>query len=177
MFFDKKTPGRNTYAKKRSNGKMKCGFEEFGDVAPGLGKGCWCDADTGMLPYEAPENTVIEKCGMEGEDCECITTVHYGDGAAKDFAEMSKTYFKSITVAPNDFKRGWIDCGNNLFGDVLPGKKKQCFCERPDKPQNLKPDGHFEKCGSEDDHCQCHGRVFYGREDDDPSLAARKTSE
>ena len=79
MFFG--NPGVvKTYGKKRSNGKMKCSYEVFGDTAPGYGKGCWCDADTGMGKYEVPEDHIVEKCGMEGEKCECTNTVHYGDG-------------------------------------------------------------------------------------------------
>jgi hypothetical protein len=154
---------------------MKCSYELFGDVAPGLGKGCWCDADAEMAQYEVEKDSIVEKCGMEGEPCDCITTVHYGDGAAKDFSEMSKTYFKTKEISTQDKNRGFVDCSNNVFGDVLPGKKKQCFCERPEKPQDLK-EKHLNKCGSEGDNCQCQGRVFYGQETDAKTLAGRGAS-
>jgi hypothetical protein len=155
---------------------MKCSLELFGDVAPGLGKGCWCDDDKGMLPYEVADDMVVEKCGKEGEECDCATTVHYGDGDAKDFKEMSKTFFKTKELTKKESVAGFVNCDSNVFGDPHPSKKKQCFCERQDKPKNLKPDGHFTKCGSEDDKCECQGRVFYGREDDDDSIAKRKPS-
>ena len=70
---------------------MKCSYEEFGDVAPGKGKGCYCDEDKKLLPYELAEGNVADKCGMEGEICNCTTTVHYGNGAAADFKERSET--------------------------------------------------------------------------------------
>lgn len=41
-----------TYGKKRSYGKTSCSLEEFGDVAPGKGKGCWCEKDKEADPYE-----------------------------------------------------------------------------------------------------------------------------
>jgi hypothetical protein len=154
---------------------MKCNNEQFGEVAPGLKKACWCDKDSEMADYEVTEGSVVEKCGMEGESCDCTTTVHYGDGAAKDFKEMSKKYFKTHGATPEEIKRGFVDCDNNLFGEVLPGKKKQCFCEREEKPEELK-EKHLRKCGSEGDKCQCQGRVFYGRETDAKTIEARGAS-
>jgi hypothetical protein len=56
-------------------------------------------------------------------------------------------------------------CGNNEFGDPLIGKPKQCFCERPEKPANLKEE-NMSKCASEGENCLCKGRVFYGLEKD-----------
>jgi hypothetical protein len=107
-----------------------------------------------MGKYEVEDGFVVEQCSMEGEPCNCTTTVHYGDGAAKDFKEMSKTFFKTIDISETDSKKGFVDCDNNIFGDVLPNKKKQCFCERPEKPEDLK-EKHLSKCGSEGDQCQC----------------------
>ena len=148
---------------------MKCSYEEFGDVAPGKGKGCYCDEDKKLLPYELAEGNIADKCGMEGEICNCTTTVHYGNGAASDFKEMSETYFKTKEMSPKDKKRGYVDCGNAEFGDVLPNKKKQCFCERPEKPTDLK-EKSLSNCGFEGENCQCKGRVFYGRANDTKTL-------
>ena len=111
-----------TYAKKKTFGKMKCSNEVFGDVAPGKPKGCYCDEDKALAAYEVEEGNVVEKCGMEGQPCNCTTTVHYGNGAAADFKEMSETFFKTKDVSEKDAKRGYVDCGNHEFGDVLPNK-------------------------------------------------------
>lgn len=62
VFKDKKHQ-IDTYGKKRSNGKMKCNNEEFGDVAPGLPKMCWCDKDADQEKYEVGEGNIVEKCG------------------------------------------------------------------------------------------------------------------
>lgn len=164
-------PEKKTYAKKRSYGKISCSYEEFGDVAPGLGKGCFCEEDKKQDPYEVKKGNVVEKCGNEGEQCNCTTTVHYGDGTAKDFSEMSKTFFKSKDVSQADAKKGFLDCSNSVFGDPLPNKPKQCFCERPEEPEKLK-EKSLVKCGSEGEKCQCKGRVFYGKETDNKTLEA-----
>lgn len=169
--FNKIFEQGKTYGKKRSYGKTSCSFEEFGDVAPGKGKGCWCEKDSEADPYEVQEGFVVEKCGKEGEECNCTTTIHYGDAAAKDFSEMSKTFFKSKDMSPAAAKKGFLDCSNhNMGGDPLPNKPKQCFCERPEKPEKLK-EKSLTKCGSEGEKCACKGRVFYGKETDNKTLA------
>jgi hypothetical protein len=98
--------GKKTYGKKRSNGKMKCSTELFGDVAPGLPKHCWCDADKDLAPYELAEGSIAEKCAGEGEMCNCTTTVHYGDASAKDFSELSKGFFYTKDVSDADQLKG-----------------------------------------------------------------------
>jgi hypothetical protein len=57
---------RKSYGKKRSNGKMKCSNSVFGDVAPGIGKSCWCDADADLEPYVVPAGNIVEPCSYQG---------------------------------------------------------------------------------------------------------------
>ena len=143
---------RKSYAKKRSNGKMKCSYELFGDVAPGLPKSCWCDADADLEPYVVPDGNIVEPCANEGEPCNCQGTVHYGLGNDGDFKAMSTKYFKSREVSEADAKNGFMLCSNMVFGDPFPSKAKQCFCERQEKPENLKED-NLSKCASEGEKC------------------------
>ena len=83
---------------------------------------------------------------------------------------MSKTFFKSKDMSPAAAKKGFMDCSNhNMGGDPNPGKPKQCFCERPEKPEKLKEKA-LTKCGSEGEKCACKGRVFYGKEIDNKTL-------
>ena len=154
---------------------MMCDNENFGDVAPGKGKGCWCDADEDKEPYEIPAGNVVEKCAEDGERCNCTSIVHFGE-AKKDFEEMMMGPSKSKELNHRQRQQGSVMCDSKLFGDIFPGKKKQCFCERQDKPK-VKPDHHIHKCGSENETCQCNGRVFFGREFDNKTMSARKAPE
>jgi hypothetical protein len=47
-------------------------------------------------------------------------------------------------------------CNNGVFGDPIPGQRKQCYCQSGSvKPKVL-------KCGDENEDCTCKGNIFYG---------------
>lgn len=87
---------------------------------------------------------------------------------------MMQMSHKSKKLNGTDKLNGVIHCDNSFFGDPMPGKKKQCFCERQMKPIGGKVDNKTETvkyCGSEGETCSCQGRVFYGKEYDESKPA------
>ena len=87
---------------------------------------------------------------------------------------MMQLSHKTRKLNGTDKLTGHIRCGNEYFGDPMPGKKKQCYCERQMKPVGGKIDQKKESvsyCGSEGDTCSCQGRIFYGKEFDESKPA------
>ena len=69
-----------------------------------------------------------------------------------DFSQAIQYAFRQENPGNNR-----INCNNHRFGDIAPGRAKQCFCEAP-IPRKPKA------CGNEGQNCRCPGRgkVFYG---------------
>lgn len=114
---------------------------------------------------------MTEKCADENGACNCSGTVHYGRADKnQDFATMTKKTFRSMKMSEHSehFVNGFVGCNNNVFDDPSPGKKKQCFCERPKPPAEMPKKENLKQCGYEKngDSCTCQGTVFYGRENE-----------
>ena len=91
----------------------------------------------------------------------------------EDFIDMMALSHKTKKVEGTDRSAGFLKCSTNVFGDPIPGSKKQCFCEREKKPLGG-VDNKTESvryCASEGGNCQCQGRVFYGKEYDESKPA------
>jgi hypothetical protein len=166
--------GAETYAVKKilAGDSMKCDTSEFGDVAFGKPKTCFCD-ETKAEVYKMEKEFVAEKCADEGGQCNCTTTIHYGK-LGEDFADMMMLPHKTKEVTGAFKNKGFMSCSADTFGDPIPGSKKQCFCERQSKPLGGPIDNKTESvryCGSEGEKCQCQGRVFYGKEFDESKPA------
>ena len=69
-----------------------------------------------------------------------------------DFTQSIQWAFRQENPGNNG-----IHCKNDRFGDIAPGRAKQCWCEAP-IPRKPQP------CGAEGQNCRCpaHGKVFYG---------------
>ena len=102
------------------------------------------------------EDSAVEKCGNENQDCKCNGRVFYGRKKAADNSEI--TTFKDLLSwnyehAPSQTSVG---CNNIQFKDVAVGTLKQCFCERDAKQL---PFVQAEE-GDDSKHF-CKGPVFY----------------
>ena len=112
--------------------------------------------------YEC-ERGAISKCAAEGNKCQCNGMVFYAPvhnhGSVETTPNTENSFSQAIQYAFRQENPGnnQINCNNHRFGDVAPGRAKQCFCEAP-IPRNPKA------CGNEGQNCRCPGRgkVFYG---------------
>lgn len=135
---------------------LTCSSTEFGDVAVGRPKTCFCDEAKAPV-YKLEKEFIAEKCADEGGQCNCTTKVHYGK-LGEDFSDMMLLSTKTKVVNGTDRTRGFVMCDSAFFGDPMPGSKKQCFCERQAKPLGGPIDNKttsVQWCGSEGGTCQC----------------------
>ena len=147
---------QDTYAVKKvlTGGSIECSSKEFGDVAPNKPKTCFCDEAKEPV-YKLGKEFAAEKCADEGGDCNCTSTVHYGK-LGEDFSDMMQLSHKTKKLNGTEKLTGHVQCSSSFFGDPMPNKKKQCFCERQMKPLGGKIDNKTESvkyCGSEGENC------------------------
>ena len=153
--FSKKEVGfddmmRYGFAQREAFGSIKCTTDEFGDPAPGQAKQCFCEAETPAEP--------VERCALESEktDCVCLGKVYYGQLEVGDESPASFESMKADKKFVVIDSKGSLGCNNEDIGsDPVPGKAKQCFCEKGAKPE-------VKRCGYDDDDCTCKGNIFYG---------------
>jgi hypothetical protein len=105
--------GDRWFSQTARNG-VHCGNNVFGDPAPGAVKACYYQeasfSDESGRNHYRPH---WEKCAAEGQNCRFHgqKDVRYGAGDRWS----SKT------------ARDGIHCGNNVFGDPVPGVEKACY--------------------------------------------------
>jgi len=69
---------------------------------------------------------------------------------------MMQLFHKTKKLNGTEKLTGHVQCSSSFFGDPMPNKKKQCFCERQMKPLGGKIDNKTESvkyCGSEGENC------------------------
>jgi hypothetical protein len=98
----------NVFALKKAAGIIPCTNDQFGDPLFGTRKNCWYLKDW--------PGTVLELCAWEGDYCsfEGTTEISYGLGGS--------VVQKTLTDGT------W--CTNRIFGDPIPGYRKQCTIKR-----------------------------------------------
>ena len=113
-----------TYANKQivAGSKIKCSSDEFGDVAYGKLKSCFC-AEPEKEPYKLDKDFVAEKCADQGGQCNCTSTIHFGK-LGEDFTDMMALPHKTKKVEGKDRSAGFMMCSPDVFGDPIPGSKK-----------------------------------------------------
>jgi len=148
-----------------SNGRMgsqMCDDDNFGNPLYGYEKYCMCDL-----------SMISGTCASEEGQCECARRVWYG---------------RDNTWITNGIK-GTQSCSNSVFGDPLPGTKKECLCEfssgdedgdtneyeegsdDDDGDTNESEEGSDDDddvgsvCVREGEYCGCRGKIWYGNGD------------
>lgn len=82
--------------KVRTGESMKCSSSEFGNVAQGKNKTCFCD-ETKPEVYKMEKEFIAEKCADENGQCNCTSTIHFGK-LGEDFSDMMMLPHKTKEV-------------------------------------------------------------------------------
>jgi hypothetical protein len=141
------------YVTREFKNGVDCGNPVFGDPIPGFSKSCEV-AVAAAAPTPAPGAPNWSKCADEGGRCNFngVRTVRYG---------------ANERFVTREFKNG-VDCGNQVFGDPIPGLSKSCEVAVAAAAPTPAPGApSWSKCADEGGRCNFNGvrTMRYGAND------------
>ena len=101
------------------------------------GRDYTCTGSWNGVKMEQPK-----QCAIDGQDCACEGTIYFtkleASADKKNMPNAPATFSEALNYAflQVDPIHGSLKCDSKLIGDMAPGFRKQCFCEKkmPRKP-------------------------------------------